>query len=115
MNTGIAILLVGIMAIGLGLSICQFIFRKSTLAAISGLFWLITGLWALLDVAIVGGIPIAICCLVMCIFMFLTPIFMKERVVEEVKQSYQEMMAAQIERMRSQGEPFKAKKKDIIL
>jgi CBS domain containing-hemolysin-like protein len=103
------------MAIALGISICAFIFRKSALSMISGLFWLITALWALLDAGIVGGIPIGTCCLAMCILMFLSPVFLKEKVPEEVKKSYYEIMAAQIEQMRNQGASFKPQKKDIIL
>jgi hypothetical protein len=115
MDTGLAILLIGCMAIALGLSICQFVFHRAALAAVSGLFWLIVGMWALLDTGIVGGGAIGICSLAMCILMFLSQIFLKDKAPEIIQRSYSETMAEQIEQMRNYGTSFKPRKKDVIL
>jgi hypothetical protein len=115
MDIGTAILLIGIMAIALGISISAFAFKHLALSMSAGVLWLIVGTWVLLDFTIIGNIPLGIFCLILAIVMFISPAFIQDKPLVPISRSYQEDMAEKIERMRGHGASFKPKGKDMML
>ena len=109
MDIGLAILLIGLAAIALGISVCAFAFKHIALSMAAGTLWLIIGFYALTAGLIPGNIPLGIFCMLMSVVMFISPAFIKpKQVIEEpAEPDYYEEMAAKMEKLRTKGSHFR--------
>jgi len=115
MDTGSAIVLIGLCIVALGISACAFAFKYMAISAAAGVLWLIIGLNRIIASQTDFDAPVGIFCLLLSVVMFLSIAFLRQKPPETQEPDYYTNMADKIEKLRGSTERFKPKGKDITL